>query len=156
MDWLAALTAVEILGGLSALGVLGMSLKWVVPILTGLRDFLADWKGEPARPGVEARPGVPERMKTIEDEQRRQSGDLSAVRTQMEAVTSLHADIEKMRHQIAEFQHAVEASAEDRKSLRLQAEELRRETADLARRVDALEQATWPERVIPPGPIDNP
>lgn len=31
-----------------------------------LRSFLDDWFGEPARPGFEARPGVPERLEVVE------------------------------------------------------------------------------------------
>jgi hypothetical protein len=31
------------------------------------RSFLVDWNGEPARPGVEARPSFPERMTSVED-----------------------------------------------------------------------------------------
>ena len=56
--WLEALTVGQVLGWLVALGVLAGGLRWIHPIMTGIHGFLSDWKGEPARPGVEARPGV--------------------------------------------------------------------------------------------------
>ncbi|MFC7582414.1 hypothetical protein ACFQYP_00390 [Nonomuraea antimicrobica] len=39
-----------------------------------MKDFLDDWKGEPARAGVEARPGIPERIALIENELRANHG----------------------------------------------------------------------------------
>ena len=78
-DWLTALTVVDVMGALIALGVVGGSLKWLLPILSGLHDFLSDWKGEPERPGVPARPGVPERLATLDETTQRNSGAITAI-----------------------------------------------------------------------------
>ena len=48
----------------------------IVRAVRGLLDFLGDWKGEPARAGVPARPGVMERLDSLEQ-------DLKAVKTQV-------------------------------------------------------------------------
>lgn len=40
-------------------------------LLRGTRLFLLDWFGEPARPGVDARPSFPERMAEVEANARR-------------------------------------------------------------------------------------
>ena len=58
IQWLQALTIGEVITALIALGGIAAGLRWIHPIMTGIHDFLSDWKGEPARPGVEARPGV--------------------------------------------------------------------------------------------------
>lgn len=41
-----------------AVAVLLKPVKWFLGLLKRIRDFLDDWQGEPARPGVAARPGV--------------------------------------------------------------------------------------------------
>lgn len=35
-------------------------------LLHGTREFLDDWQGEPARPGVLARPSIPQRLADVE------------------------------------------------------------------------------------------
>ncbi|MEW1838558.1 hypothetical protein AB0392_11440 [Nonomuraea angiospora] len=57
-----------IAGGLALLGVLAKGGAWLWRTFTALKDFLDDWKGEPARAGVEARPGIPARIAVIESE----------------------------------------------------------------------------------------
>lgn len=52
-------------GVATAIGVLWRFLH-VGELLTGTRNFLKDYNGEPARPGVEQRPGLPERLGKIE------------------------------------------------------------------------------------------
>ncbi len=36
--------------------------EWIRPIVYGIRDFLDDWRGKPARPGHDAESGVMERL----------------------------------------------------------------------------------------------
>lgn len=56
--------------GLTALGMLVTAAGWtwrrVWRLLRRLGEFLDDWRGEDARPGVPRRPGVPERVERIE------------------------------------------------------------------------------------------
>lgn len=52
---------------LTACGVLVRALH-LDETLKGTRNFLVDWQGEPARPGVEARPSFPERMASVEQQ----------------------------------------------------------------------------------------
>lgn len=62
----------ELAAGSAALGVfvLAVAATWrsmgLGSLLRGTRLFLLDWFGEPARPGVEARPSFPERMADVE------------------------------------------------------------------------------------------
>lgn len=67
MDKAPAATALLLwaAGVCTAIGVLWKFLH-VGEILTGTRNFLKDYNGEPARPGVEPRPGLPERLASIE------------------------------------------------------------------------------------------
>jgi hypothetical protein len=59
-----ALAVSAILGAVSLIGVVVM--RPLRRTLGQLREFLDDWRGEPARPGSAARPGVPERLAAIE------------------------------------------------------------------------------------------
>lgn len=52
----------------SALVLIVRGLKWVMRIYRRISKFLDDWNGEPARPGVEARPGFPDRIAALEAE----------------------------------------------------------------------------------------
>lgn len=69
-DWVGRLTVGEMLTPL--LGVLALIVtaylvrKWVHPIMKRVSDFLDDWQGEAARPGVAARRGFPERLADLE------------------------------------------------------------------------------------------
>lgn len=61
-------TAVTIWGGLAALaGVLGFLWRKVWPALRRFSHFVDDFVGEEERPGVPARPGVLERLQTLEE-----------------------------------------------------------------------------------------
>lgn len=64
----------QALAAAGAIGVLGAALaalsRWVVRpmfrLIRQVREFLDDWNGEEARPGVPGRPGVMERLSRIE------------------------------------------------------------------------------------------
>lgn len=55
---------IVVVGG--ALGLLWRGTRSLAGLVGDVRDFLADWRGEPARPGVPERPGVMERLASIE------------------------------------------------------------------------------------------
>lgn len=57
-----------IAGGLGLVGVIGRAGKWMLRTIRRVQNFLDDWNGEPARPGVEARPGFPDRLAALEVE----------------------------------------------------------------------------------------
>lgn len=82
-SWFTSLTVGQILGW--ALGVLVVVVlftkiwRTIRPVWRGVREFLEDWQGEPERAGVPARPGVMERLHTIET-------DVTGLKTQVAAV----------------------------------------------------------------------
>lgn len=62
----ALLAGLAALGGLSGLGWRLVRAAWRFG--RRIDDFLSDWFGEQARPGIPARPGVMERLQTVEKE----------------------------------------------------------------------------------------
>ncbi|MEV7908380.1 hypothetical protein [Streptomyces anulatus] len=63
-----------IAAGLGLLFVLARIGKRVWLMFQALDDFLDDWRGTPARSGVEARPGVLARLSAIEHEVKTNNG----------------------------------------------------------------------------------
>lgn len=57
-----------IAGGLGLLGIVRRAVRWMLRTIKRVQNFLDDWNGEPARPGVEARPGFPDRLAALEVE----------------------------------------------------------------------------------------
>lgn len=51
----------------AALVVIGKGVRWVFATLNMVREFLEDWRGEEARPGYHKRPGVMERLVSLEE-----------------------------------------------------------------------------------------
>lgn len=67
--WLDVFVVAGIIAtGLGLLTVMGKVVRWMFRTLKRIQRFLDDWQGEPARPGVEARPGFPKRIATLEGE----------------------------------------------------------------------------------------
>lgn len=64
MDW--ELIGALVPAGAAVLAGAGYVARGVWRGARAVGDFLADWRGEPARPGVPARLGVPERLASIE------------------------------------------------------------------------------------------
>jgi len=65
--WLDVFVAAGIIAtGLGLLALIGKVVRWMLRTWKRITDFLDDWNGEPARPGVEARPGFPERIARLE------------------------------------------------------------------------------------------
>lgn len=63
-DLPAVAGGVVVIGG--AVAALAKGVRWVRTLLRRVNDFLEDWNGEAARPGVKARPGVMTRLDAIE------------------------------------------------------------------------------------------
>jgi hypothetical protein len=65
-EWLDHITLLDVLGlvlwVVTVGGMLVTARRWIRPLVVRLRDMLDDWQGQPARPGVAARPGVMERL----------------------------------------------------------------------------------------------
>lgn len=61
IGFIAILTA-----GVGTLAGLFAAVKKVTPTFRGIADLARDWAGEPARAGVAARPGVMERLASID------------------------------------------------------------------------------------------
>lgn len=78
-----AIAWTTVLGGLVVVaGFLGAVVHRLRKRLGGLTDFIDDWNGEGARPGVPARPGVMARLASIEE----QTAVLPAVQQRIAAV----------------------------------------------------------------------
>lgn len=60
-----------IAGALVAIGIIARAARGAWRFLRKLSDVLDDWRGEPARAGVDARPGVMTRLGAIEQHQAR-------------------------------------------------------------------------------------
>ncbi|RJL21121.1 hypothetical protein [Bailinhaonella thermotolerans] len=58
--------AATVAGGLALLVLLGRMVVWAWRFLRRVGHFLDDWQGEQPRPGVPARPGIPERLASVE------------------------------------------------------------------------------------------
>ncbi|MFC7641426.1 hypothetical protein ACFQX6_10895 [Streptosporangium lutulentum] len=56
------------------LAMLSRGVTWLWRTFASLKNFLDDWQGEAARPGVAARPGFPQRITTIEEQLRPNHG----------------------------------------------------------------------------------
>lgn len=63
-----AITIGDLLGGLTLIGAVLAGIKWVKPAILVVRHFVDAWNGEPARPGVQARPGVMEQLADLTTE----------------------------------------------------------------------------------------
>lgn len=93
----------EIAGGLAGvavtLGAIGTAMGWGWrKVGRPLAEFLADWRGEPPRPGYPGRPGVPERLERLEVRVANVEAELSpnggrSVRDRVEALAR-HAGVE--------------------------------------------------------------
>lgn len=85
--WLAAQTALDVVLWVVALttGIGGVVLlvKRILPAVRRFMHFLDDWFGEEARTGQPARPGVMERLQSMEETQTSQTETLSEVRHEL-------------------------------------------------------------------------
>jgi len=68
-QWISDLIAINPWLGLNVLIIIGVGIAWkyLKPPTKGMNHFLQDWNGEPDRKGVPARPGVMQRLQTIDE-----------------------------------------------------------------------------------------
>jgi hypothetical protein len=87
--WVTAAVAVAV----AVVGCAAWCLRWLIRFGRRMLDFLDDWGGHPARPGVPPRPGVLERLQTVEF-------TLGEVRGQVfpDSGTSMRDDITGLRN----------------------------------------------------------
>ncbi len=62
-EWVAALVALLV----AVVGCAAWCVRWAWRILRALGHFLDDWRGEPARDGRPATPGLMARLGSVED-----------------------------------------------------------------------------------------
>ena len=104
VPWLVALII------LIAAAVAFVRLVW--PVLKKWSDLADDLLGEKARPGVPARPGLMERMQSVEGEQKRQGDDLALVKHEVmpNTGTSLNDAVRRTEKHARELDGKVEAA----------------------------------------------
>ena len=116
----------------------------VLPFFRALSNFLSDWTGEPARPGVPARAGVMARLEA-NDEQ------IKAVRHELHpnSGSSMRDAIDrterKLDQHIEQSKVMVEQGAADKAALWLEAERHTQTITELAKAVQIAAQSTPPE-----------
>lgn len=84
--------------------VLGYVWKKLHPVIRKVEQFSEDWFGEPARPGVAARPGVMERIAKLNAELHPNGG--SSLR---DAVDRTEVGLGALRNEVAEVKGAQES-----------------------------------------------
>jgi hypothetical protein len=107
-----------VVSGLLALVTL-LGILWRVSgarkTLHRLRVFLLDWLGEPARPGVKARPGFPERMASVEVATKMTSATLENLTRQ---AAHYQASLEKVSAQLDGLDRRVQGTESDMEKLK--------------------------------------
>lgn len=120
-EWLARVTVGEVLLVLGIVGAVIAGVRKVWPILVGISHLVDDIRGESPRPGVPGRPGLMERLATVEHDAR-----LAAHNTKPNGGGSSHDEImrelkairqEQALHANALSEH-IELSTSDRAELR--------------------------------------
>ena len=88
--------------------------RWIWRLLRGTMRFLNDWTGEPARKGVDTRPGVMERLQSVEKivtevrAETRPDGGPSmrdVVHQTSRDVADVKADVAKLAGRVELFEH---------------------------------------------------
>lgn len=90
-------------GTLAVLGfIFRKPLREFAAFLDWWRKFQRDWDGEPAHPGRDAVPGIPERMNRIDGELSHNHGTSmkDIVHATRSAVTDLQSDLQKMGRRV--------------------------------------------------------
>lgn len=79
----------------AAIAVIFKGVKFVLKLARRVSEFLDDWNGEPAREGVEERPGVMKRLAALEELQPNHGGSVKdAVKRIDENLVHLRRDFD--------------------------------------------------------------
>lgn len=113
---LASLTVYQLLlwvfFAMAIVGVVSTIRKKVKPFFDKLHQFLEDWSGEAARPGVPARPGVMARLAAVEHELKPNGGS-SFYDKLIKRDKERDARSEELAEQIAELADTVKRHVAD-------------------------------------------
>lgn len=94
-DWVLPVAGcIVLLGG--AITVLVKGGKWLFSTIHKINEFLADWRGEAARPGHDATMGIPERLSNIEQRLKRVEHEVKP-----NGGSSMHDKIDKIADQVS-------------------------------------------------------
>lgn len=131
-DWLGSITVGQIVGWLIAAGAILGGLRWLRPWADGLHAFLEDWQGTPERPGVDAVPGVMEKLRRLDAELRevKTSASAAAFNTGPNHGSSAHDDLVHRLDEQSQIQRRTLAAVVD----------MAQQTAALERDVRDLQQ----------------
>lgn len=106
MNWVTVLSSIVLAG--AALAVVARGMSWLHKLITRVTQFLDDWAGEPARPGVPAVPGVMERVRQLEEVAKRINFEV-----QPNGGASLIDKINRIEAQLQEAQNDRQLSAQE-------------------------------------------
>lgn len=82
-DFIVDMTVGDIVSFLAAIAFIWLVVRKVRPFFEGIRNFLEDWNGTIARPGVERRAGVMERLDNVDGR-----------------LTTVEVELDKANHQL--------------------------------------------------------
>lgn len=110
--WVAAVAAA--IGVLIAIG--WKPVRWAWRTLVRLTEFLDDYFGHPARPGVEARPGVMVRLQSIEKiaTEVRHETQLNGGNSLRDTVQRTASDVAGVKADVADLRQRIELFESDR------------------------------------------
>lgn len=94
--------------GLLIIGAVVAFQRWALPKLRQVGHLIDDLAGEPARPGVEARPGLMERMKSVEDYA------ASLLERVLQRLDQLEHRMDKVERALLEYKDAANEASRDK------------------------------------------
>lgn len=97
MEWLSHIFTPPALVGIAVITGIILTVKMTAPVIKGITHFFDDLRGEEARPGVPARPGIMEAMATLATAQTAQAESLQRLETEQQAQST---KIETIRHEV--------------------------------------------------------
>ena len=81
--WLDAISITDVIVSLAWVGGAAVALKWLKPIMIGLRDITEDWRGRPARHNAPAVLGVMDQLDHLTQSVEAHSASIADIRKQV-------------------------------------------------------------------------